>query len=322
MTPRVTVVIEGYNESRELGTAVDTLAGLARQTFPLGEVEVVLLGSREQAEAWREALAARPLPFADVRTCVVDGGGYYAQKNRSAAEARAAIVALTDSDVVPRPEWLAAIVDAVEGGADMTAGLSFFKNRDSWDFDSPVRLVASSITWGWNVGKGRSPGPVGFMDHNIGFRTEILRGQPYPEELGRTRAAPLVLHELRAAGRDLRLSPHQKAVHSFSWGYWLRLHFRYGYEVYEMRRMVPGYPARWMRRAGPLEPWVTMGWHMLLDVPRWFRVSRLVPLSPVRRVALLPLLLALSVVARGAEAAGLFRTRWAHAAMAEWANSI
>ena len=37
--PLVSVVIEGYNESRSLGTAVETLEALQRQDFPLDQVE-------------------------------------------------------------------------------------------------------------------------------------------------------------------------------------------------------------------------------------------------------------------------------------------
>ena len=319
--PRVTVAIEGYNESRELGNAVDTLEALARQEFPLDQVEVLLFGSPAQTAAWRAAYA-EDAPFQSLRTIDVEGANYYELKNLGAREARADIVALTDSDVVPQPRWLASIVEAVEDGAELSAGLSFFKTPGSWRHDTPTRLVASSITWGWNVGKGSRPGPAGFMDHNVGFRTETLRAHPYPAELGRTRAATLLLHALAKSGADLRLQPHQKCVHSFGWFYWLKLHYRYGYEVYEMRRLDPLYPNRWITRAGPLEPLATLAWHMLLDVPRWFRVCRLVPVHPLRRWALLPLLVAMSALARGAEAVGMVRTMIAPEAMARWADSM
>mgnify|MGYP000172625038 CR=1 FL=1 len=40
--PRVSVVIEGYNESRDLGSADDVMTALLRQDFPIGAIEVIL----------------------------------------------------------------------------------------------------------------------------------------------------------------------------------------------------------------------------------------------------------------------------------------
>jgi len=65
-----------------------------------------------------------------------------------------------------------------------------------------------------------------------------------------------------------------------------------------------------------------MAWHMLLDVPRWFRFSRLLGLTPARRVGLLPLLIGVSGLARGAEMVGIYATMLDHERVARWAQNF
>jgi hypothetical protein len=43
--PLVSVVIEGYNESLDLGSALKALEGLRHQNYDLSRVEVLLVGS-------------------------------------------------------------------------------------------------------------------------------------------------------------------------------------------------------------------------------------------------------------------------------------
>jgi hypothetical protein len=122
---------------------------------------------------------------------------------------------------------------------------------------------------------------------------------------------------------QIALHPNQRVVHSFGWGYWIsKLHFRYGYEVYLLRRLDKAYPNQWIARTNIVEPLVTMAWHVLLDVPRWFRVSRLLGLHPSRRLAILPVVIVLSVAARGAEMIGMYSTILAPNAMKRWAEAV
>ncbi len=51
-SPTISVVIEGYNEAQELGTAKGTLEALRQQDYPLREIEVILVGSPAQAAQW------------------------------------------------------------------------------------------------------------------------------------------------------------------------------------------------------------------------------------------------------------------------------
>jgi len=57
-------------------------------------------------------------------------------------------------------------------------------------------------------------------------------------------------------------------------------------------------------------------------VPRWLRYSALLGLPVRRRVGLLPLLLALSVLAHGMEGLGLTATMLAPKRVERWARSV
>jgi len=160
------------------------------------------------------------------------------------------------------------------------------------------------------------------MDHNAGFRAEVFRRHRYRTDLGRLLGAPLLYRRLAEAGERIELQPDQRVVHYFAWRYWVPLHVRYGHEVYRLRRLDESYPNQWIARSGILEGALTMAWHMLLDVPRWFRFSRLLGLTPARRVGLLPLLIGVSGLARGAEMVGIYATMLDHERVARWAQNF
>jgi glycosyltransferase involved in cell wall biosynthesis len=325
--PVVSVIVEGYNETRDLGKAVNTIKALQQQDFPAHQVEIILMGNGEQVKQW-EACYAQNSPFWGIRAVEAERLTYLQLKNRGAQFASADILAFTDSDVCPHSTWLSSLVEGIRAGGDVSIGLSLFKSATSWEWNRATRLAAASITWGWVVGKEidharNLPRPVGFMDHNFGLRVETFRRHQYNTKFGRLCGAPLLTKSFLDGGEKLVLQPRQRVTHYFSWFYWLKcLHFRYGYEVFMLRRLNDQYPNQWISRTKVFEPVMTMMWHILLDVPRWFRVSRLLDIHPVRRVLLLPLVVSMSCVARLTEMAGMYWTMVAPEAMRKWAESV
>lgn len=325
--PTVSVIIEGYNEAQGLGRIATTIEALKAQDFPAAEVEIILIGGPSQVKAWRTLVDAAS-PFWALRAMEATGPSYLLLKNDAAASASADILALTDSDVYPHRTWLTSLVAGIREGADVSIGLSLFKSATSWEWREATRVVAASITWGWIVGKTldparRLPIPVGFMDHNVGIRSEVFRRYPYRTDLGRLCGAPLLTRRFLDAGLRLVVQPYQRVTHSFSWTYWLKsLHFRYGCEVFMLRRLNRRYPNQWIAHTWMFEPFITLAWHILLDLPRWFRVSRLLDIPVARRVLLLPLLILLSCAARIAEAAGMCAMLAAPESMRAWAESV
>lgn len=322
--PVISVIVEGYNEAHSTSSILDTVQGLARQDYPLDRVELVLAGSSRQVEKWNRALPDLR-SFKKVVTITVDGENYYVMKNSGVRMASGDIIALTDSDVVPAPTWLSAIARAAAGGKDVLAGLSLFRS-DRRDSRSSEMLAAASISWGFVVGshgEGHSPYPAGFVSHNIAFRKAVLQQFPLRTEFGRTISPHLLYRAAEAAGLTFALTPEQETAHQFfSLRWWLlELHFRFGYEVFMLRRLDEKYPNRWILRVPLLEPVLTAIWQVLLDVPRWFRFGALAGVPLRRRLSILPLLLVMSVAARASEMAGMYSTIFAYKATRRWAET-
>ncbi|MEM8673184.1 MAG: glycosyltransferase family A protein [Cyanobacteria bacterium P01_G01_bin.67] len=309
----IPVVIEGFNQSRELGTVNQTLEALRNQTFPLAQVEVILVGSSEQTEGWKEIFRDES-EFLEIKTLSFDDANYYELKNGGANLAVGDIIAFTDSDVCPRSTWLAAISEGIAKGADVIVGPSLFRQPGGLDPDFPLMQILASVSWGWAVGKGNIYQDnllqaAGFMDHNVAMKTSVFLSHPYATEFGRVIASPLLYRDLANDGLNIAYQSLQQAGHFFSWKYWLfNLHFRYGYEVYNLRRLDKQYPNQWITKAMILEPLVTMIWHILLDIPRWLRFSRHLNRRLFARWGYLPLVLIISTVGRGVEMLGMVAT--------------
>jgi glycosyltransferase involved in cell wall biosynthesis len=303
--PAVSVLIEGYNDSLDLGSALETVKSLADQTYRLDQVEIILTGSQEQAARWSEALAGERRFFA-VKVIGADAH-YYRLKNLAAEAAQGDILAFTDSDALPERGWLEAIVHGIGAGAAAVAGLTLFRPEKGTRWPN-LAVVAASISWGFIVGSPGSP-PRGFLSHNVGFRRSAFEQIRYREDLGRTCAGSFLYAALVRNGLSIEFNPGQRVQHVFTWSWWLkRLHVRFGYEVFLLRRLNPSARHGWTRNLGIAEPLATMAWHVLLDIPQWFRFSKQLGWTWLRRAAYIPLVCVLSLGARSAEAYGMYST--------------
>ncbi|MFM9976699.1 MAG: glycosyltransferase [Sphingomonadaceae bacterium] len=324
--PLVSVVIEGYNQGRDLGVADATIKRLAAQDYPTSRVELVLVGSPPQIADW-QARYADGHGFRAIKYLSFDEMRYYDFKNAGTTVAAGEIVAMTDSDVLPRRRWISAIVETITGGADASMGPSLFGDGVTYHADSVLMRMTASITWGWILGPpdpetGR-PRSRGFHDHNIAMRADVWRDHKYRTDLGRIMSSPLLFHDLLRDGKRVRFHPHQQAEHQFSLRYWLiSLQYRYGHEVYRLRRADRNYPNQWITRTGIFEPLVTYGWHVMLDVPKWFRLNRALGKNVVITTALLPAFVLVSAFARSFEMAGMIWTMVRPQESRRWAESI
>lgn len=107
--PRVSVVVPVRDAERGVAALLERLAA---QTYPDEGFEVVVVddGSRD---ATAEVAAASG--FARVERLSVSRGSYVA-RNRGLAASRAPVVAFTDGDCRPRPDWLERGMAALDGG--------------------------------------------------------------------------------------------------------------------------------------------------------------------------------------------------------------
>ena len=131
MTPRVSVVVPVHNRRALLRGLLDALAA---QTFDDFEVVVVDDGSDDGSaeEAEHDARAGHP-----VRVVRTARAGAVAARRTGVAAARGELLAFTDSDCIPHPQWLEEGVAALDAGADVANGAT------------------------------RPSGPVGLLDHSV-----------------------------------------------------------------------------------------------------------------------------------------------------------
>ena len=314
--PAISVIVEGYNDSLDLGSALETVKSLADQTWPLERVEIILAGSVQQAAGWQEALAQEHRFFA-VKVIGVDAH-YYRLKNLGAEAASGDILAFTDSDALPEDGWLEAIARGIEGGAAVVAGMTLYRPESGRTRFPNLLTVAASISWGFIVGDPAR----GFLSHNVGFRRSAFEQIRYREDLGRTCAGSFLYEAVVRNGLAVRFQQEQRVRHVFTWRWWLRrLHVRFGHEVYLLRRLNAGTRYGWTRRLSVLEPLATMAWHVVLDVPQWFRFTNRMGWSAFGQVAYIPMVLLLSLGARSAEAYGMYATIFAPERMRRFALS-
>lgn len=98
--PQVSIIIPHYRDLRGLDLC---LRALGRQTYPMDVVEIVVAdnNSPEGEAAVADVIAGR------ARLVVVTEKGAGPARNGAVAAARGALLAFTDSDCVPEPQWLA-----------------------------------------------------------------------------------------------------------------------------------------------------------------------------------------------------------------------
>jgi GT2 family glycosyltransferase len=107
VTPKVSVIVPHYRDLERLDLC---LAALASQSFPREGFEIVVAdnSSPEGAAAVERAIAGR------ARLVVVPEKGAGPARNGGVAASKGEILAFTDCDCLPEPDWLAEGVRALE----------------------------------------------------------------------------------------------------------------------------------------------------------------------------------------------------------------
>lgn len=120
--PSVSVVVPTYRRPDLLERCLEALC---RQTLAAHEYEIVVCDDGPSDAALAVVSAARKaMPDGPVIHYleVTQTQGPAAARNRGWEHARAAVIAFTDDDTVPDPEWLAAGLRAMAAGADAVTG--------------------------------------------------------------------------------------------------------------------------------------------------------------------------------------------------------
>lgn len=113
---RLSVIVPARDAAATLPALLDALAALHA---PPGTAVELLLVDDGSTDATAGLAAAHP---AGVRVLTSPGRGPAAARNAAAAAARGEILAFTDADCAPEPDWLVAAVAALDAGADLVQG--------------------------------------------------------------------------------------------------------------------------------------------------------------------------------------------------------
>ena len=311
MNPRVSIVIEAYNEEQNaLAPPIDTLRALRRQPFPMELVELVLIGSPEQIECW-DHFHPEFEGFGWVRLLPVDSSRshYWELKNQGAAAATAPLVAFIDCDALPGPEWLPALVSALENGADVSVGPSLYRSP-KLGAESPWMQAVSLPSWSFilaGASSAETPREGALAAHNLGIRRELALAHPFVT-LHRSFCSSLLFFELKRAGARFSYNPGQRVAHGWNFRWWLgRMHFRRGWETWEGRSLDPDWPRMPLLEALKyIEPLVLRTALICRDTCHWLRFGRVIGLSRGRVLLLWPLAVCASATARAAETVGMY----------------
>ncbi len=151
-TPRVSVIVPHFEDLAGLARCMDALAV---QTYPKDRTEIIVADNASPSgrEAVERVIAGR------ARLVVVDARGAGPARNGGAALAEGDILAFTDSDCIPAPDWLSEGVAALEdcdfvGGAmqvlvgdeNRMSGAEAFERVFAFDNETYVRRKDFTVT--------------------------------------------------------------------------------------------------------------------------------------------------------------------------------
>jgi GT2 family glycosyltransferase len=168
MILRITVVVPSWRRPTELARC---LAGLARQTRPADQIVVV---RRDEDADTAQVIVNAPVEIAEA---TVNRPGMAAALVAGAATASGDIIAFTDDDAVPRPDWVARLLAHFDD-----AGVGAVGGRDQVHGNRPDPLtedVGRLTRWGRLIGNHHCgagpPRDVWLLKGvNMAFRREAL----------------------------------------------------------------------------------------------------------------------------------------------------
>jgi len=223
----VSIVIPAYNAERTLENCIE--ACLA-QTYPDTEVIVVDDGSTDRTPLIGQA-------FASVRYVHQENRGPAAARNRGAREAHGPLIAFTDSDCIPREDWIDHLAARFEENVAAVGG--------TYGIANPQRLLPRLIHAEIVARHARFGEKVDFLgSFNVAYQREAFEAVGGFDEAFREASAEDndLAYRLLDAGRVLRFTPDAVVNHYHPNALWpyLRNQARHGLWRVKLYRKHPG----------------------------------------------------------------------------------
>ena len=211
----VSIVIPAFNAEATLG---ECLEACRSQTYPDTELIVVDDGSADGTGRIAQEHGARCIRQPQAGPAAARNTGYRAASGE--------IVAFTDSDCVPEPDWIARLLDRFEEGVAGVGGTYGIANRDS--------LLARMIQEEIRMRHARFGDEVDFLgSFNVAYRKQALEeAAGFDEDFSSASAEDNDLaYRLLDAGWRLRFAPDAVVLHYHParLGAYLRTQQRHGF---------------------------------------------------------------------------------------------
>ena len=217
-----TVVVPTHRRPRALAAC---LAGLAAQADPPADLQVVVVddGGGVPLEPVVDAVRDR----LDVTLTTRANAGPAAARNAGAERARGALLAFTDDDCVPRPDWLRTLVDlAGRHPGAAVSGRTVNALRDN-PYSAAAQLV---IDVGYEQTGYGSRGVPFFTTNNLLVPADAFRALGGFDTGFRTAEDRDFCARWAASGRRFEHAREAVVDHAHALGLWgfVRLHYEYG----------------------------------------------------------------------------------------------
>ncbi len=132
-TPLVSVIIPVYNDAERLEKC---LAALEKQTYPQDLYEVIVVDNASD-----ESVVEIVNKYQQASTIYEAQPGSYAARNKGLSVAKGEILAFTDSDCIPDPDWIKNGVAELKNNPDC----GIIGGRIKLFFRDPIRLTAVEL---------------------------------------------------------------------------------------------------------------------------------------------------------------------------------
>jgi glycosyltransferase involved in cell wall biosynthesis len=253
MTPRVSIIIPCFNEEATICSLLDSIL---KQTFPRGEMEVILSdglstdGTRAKVGEFQAEHPELALSIVDNRARTIP-----AALNRAIEAARGEILVRLDAHSMPYPEYVARCVEALEAGRGANVGgvWEVRPGAGTW----AARAIAAAAVHPLGVGDAQyrlSPRAAAVDTVPFGaFRKDLIASIGDFDETLLSNEDYELNARVRQSGGQVWLDPAIRSVYiaRSTLGALARQYWRYGFWKFQMLRRYPA-TLRWRQALPPL----------------------------------------------------------------------